>query len=68
MLVEPMRISQTTKRGIFFVSARISFEVWPAGSRAAASHTGSLARENDVIFDSMIKQASAIRAQNLDDF
>ncbi|MGB9627402.1 MAG: acetate--CoA ligase family protein, partial [Thermodesulfobacteriota bacterium] len=39
----------------------------PAGSRAAASHTGSLARENDVIFDSMIKQASAIRAQNLDD-
>jgi acetate---CoA ligase (ADP-forming) len=40
----------------------------PAGSRAAASHTGSLARENDVIFDSMIKQASAIRAQNLDDF
>lgn len=40
----------------------------PAGSKAAASHTGSLARENDVIFDSMIKQASAIRAQNLDDF
>jgi acetyltransferase len=40
----------------------------PAGSRAAASHTGSLARENDVIFDSMIKQTSAIRAQNLDDF
>jgi acetyltransferase len=40
----------------------------PAGSRAAASHTGSLARENDVIFDSMIRQASAIRAQNLDDF
>jgi acyl-CoA synthetase (NDP forming) len=40
----------------------------PAGSRAAASHTGSLARENDVIFDSMIRQASAIRASNLDDF
>lgn len=40
----------------------------PAGSRAAISHTGSLARENDVVFDSMIKQASAIRAQNLDDF
>jgi acetyltransferase len=40
----------------------------PAGSRAAASHTGSLARENDVIFDSMVKQASALRAQNLDDF
>lgn len=39
----------------------------PAGSRAAASHTGSIARENDVIFDHMIKQASAIRAQNLDD-
>ena len=40
----------------------------PAGSRAAASHTGSIARENDVIFDSMIKQASAIRAQNMDEF
>jgi len=39
-----------------------------AGSRAAASHTGSMARENDLIFDSVIKQAGAIRACNLEDF
>jgi len=40
----------------------------PAGSKAAASHTGSIARENDLIFDGMIKQTSAIRAQNMDEF
>jgi acyl-CoA synthetase (NDP forming) len=40
----------------------------PAGSKAAASHTGSLAGENDLIFDGMIKQTCAIRAQNMDEF
>jgi len=40
----------------------------PAGSKAAASHTGSLARENDLIFDGMLKQTSTIRAQNMDEF
>jgi acetyltransferase len=39
-----------------------------AGSRAAASHTGSIAKENDAIFESAIKQAGAIRAQNLEEF
>jgi acyl-CoA synthetase (NDP forming) len=39
-----------------------------AGSKAAASHTGSIAGENDVIFDTAIKQAGAIRAQNIDEF
>ena len=39
-----------------------------AGSNAAASHTGSLARENDLIFDGMIKQTAAIRAHNWQDF
>jgi len=39
-----------------------------AGSRAAASHTGAIARENDLIFDSMLKQAGAIRACNLEEF
>jgi acyl-CoA synthetase (NDP forming) len=39
-----------------------------AGSRAAASHTGSIASENDVIFDSAIKQAGTNRAQNIDEF
>ena len=40
----------------------------PAGSRAAASHTGSLAAENDLIFDGMVKQTCAVRAQNMDEF
>ena len=40
----------------------------PAGSKAAASHTGSLALENDLIFDGMIQQTSAVRAQNMDEF
>jgi len=40
----------------------------PAGSLAAASHTGAIARENDVIFDSMIRQTAAIRAGNIEEF
>ena len=40
----------------------------PGGSKAAASHTGAMARENDAIFDGMIKQTAAIRAQNLEEF
>jgi acyl-CoA synthetase (NDP forming) len=40
----------------------------PAGSLAAASHTGAIARENDVIFDSMIRQTAAIRAGNVEEF
>ena len=40
----------------------------PTGSKAAASHTGSIASENDMIFDSMIKQTAAIRAQNMEEF
>lgn len=39
-----------------------------AGSRASLSHTGSLARENDVIFDGLLRQAGALRAQNLEEF
>ncbi len=39
-----------------------------AGSKAAASHTGSIARENDLLFDGMLKQTAAIRAQNLEEF
>jgi acyl-CoA synthetase (NDP forming) len=40
----------------------------PAGSKAAASHTGSLAGENDLIFDGMVQQTCAVRAQNMDEF
>jgi acyl-CoA synthetase (NDP forming) len=40
----------------------------PAGSRAAASHTGSIARENDALFDSVMRQTGAIRAQSLEEF
>lgn len=39
-----------------------------AGSQAAASHTGSIAHENDVVFDSLVSQAGAIRAKNIDQF
>ena len=40
----------------------------PAGSLAAASHTGSIASEDDVIFDSIIRQTAAIRARNMEEF
>ncbi|MBC8461071.1 MAG: CoA-binding protein [Deltaproteobacteria bacterium] len=40
----------------------------PAGSLAAASHTGAIASENDVIFDSIIRQTAAIRANNMEEF
>ena len=39
-----------------------------AGVKAAASHTGSMVRGSDVVFDGVLKQAGAIRAQNLDEF
>lgn len=40
----------------------------PAGSLAAASHTGAIASENDVIFESIIRQTAAIRANNIGEF
>ena len=40
----------------------------PSGSRAASSHTGSLARENHLIFDSMINQTAAIHARDMAEF
>jgi len=40
----------------------------PAGSLAAASHTGAIASENDVIFDSIIRQTATVRAQNMEEF
>ena len=39
-----------------------------AGAKVAASHTGSMATETDAIFDAMLKQAGAIRAQNMEEF
>ena len=39
-----------------------------AGSKAAASHTGTLAGDNDAVFEGVIRQAGAIRAQNLEEF
>ena len=38
------------------------------GSKAAASHTGSIASENDLLFDHLVHQAGAIRAQDLTEF
>lgn len=39
-----------------------------AGSLAAASHTGAIAREDDIIFDSVIKQTAAVRALHVEEF
>ena len=39
-----------------------------AGAKAAASHTGSMAQENDLIFSGLLKQAGAIQASNIDEF
>jgi acyl-CoA synthetase (NDP forming) len=40
----------------------------PGGAKAASSHTGSMALENDMIFDGMLNQTAAIRAENIDEF
>jgi acetyltransferase len=39
-----------------------------AGAKAALSHTGSLAKGNDRLFDSAMRQCGALRAQSLEDF
>lgn len=39
-----------------------------AGAKAAASHTGSIVKESDVVFDAVLRQSRAVRAQTLDDF
>jgi acetyltransferase len=58
-------LKDTTKRKsvIILKSGRTS-----TGARAAASHTGSVAQENDLILDNILRQAGAIRAQNLEEF
>lgn len=61
--MELLRSTSKKKPVIVLKSGRTT-----AGSKAAASHTGSIARENDILFDSMLKQAGAIRAHNLDEF
>jgi acetyltransferase len=39
-----------------------------AGAQMAASHTGVIVRGNDLVFDAALKQAGAIRAQNIEEF
>lgn len=39
-----------------------------AGAQVAMSHTGSLAHGGNIVFDSVLKQTGAIRADTLDDF
>jgi len=40
----------------------------PEGAKAASSHTGAIIESNDVVFDTALKQAGAIRVQGLDEF
>lgn len=58
-----LRNTSKEKPTIILKSGRTS-----AGSKAAASHTGSLARENDAIFEGMIKQTAAVRAYDWQEF
>jgi acyl-CoA synthetase (NDP forming) len=39
-----------------------------AGARMAASHTGVIVRGSDLIFDAALKQAGALRAENIEEF
>jgi acetyltransferase len=39
-----------------------------AGARAAASHTGSIIKENDTVLDTALKQSGAIRVYSLEEF
>ncbi len=39
-----------------------------AGAKAAASHTASVVRGSDIVFDSLLRQTGVIRAQNFEEF
>lgn len=39
-----------------------------AGAKAAASHTGSIVRGSDAVFDAVLKQVGVLRAQTVEDF
>jgi acyl-CoA synthetase (NDP forming) len=58
-----LRKTSTKKPVIILKSGRTS-----AGSKAAASHSASLARDNEVIFDGMVKQTAAVRAHDWQEF
>jgi acyl-CoA synthetase (NDP forming) len=57
-------LKQTSKRKpvIILKSGRTK-----AGVKAASSHTGAIIKSSDTIFDAVIKQAGAIRAETLDE-
>ena len=40
----------------------------PAGAMAASSHTGAIIKASDIVFDTALRQAGAIRVQGLDEF
>ena len=39
-----------------------------SGAKAAASHTGSIIKEDDTVMDSVLRQTGAIRTHNLEEF
>ena len=58
-----LREVSTEKRVVVLKSGRTD-----AGAKMAASHTGVMARGNDAVFDSALKQGGAVRAQNIEEF
>jgi acyl-CoA synthetase (NDP forming) len=69
--LEGTRNGRALLRSLKNACARKPVIVWKtggtqAGARAVASHTGSLAG-SDAVWDSMFKQAGAVRAQSLED-
>ncbi|MFC2045852.1 acetate--CoA ligase family protein [Chloroflexota bacterium] len=58
-----LRDTTTKKPVIILKSGRTE-----AGAKAASSHTGAITKSSDIVFDTVLKQSGAIRAQSLEEF